>query len=471
VTGTDAKLGDYSGTSVTVMGLGLFGGGASVARFFAERGAEVTVTDLRSAEVLAPAIAELEQLPLSWVLGEHREIDFQETDLVVANPAVPPRSPFLELARQAGVPITSEMSLFIGGTRARLCAVTGTQGKSSTCNLLTGLLLASNYSAYLGGNIGGSLLDRVDEFTSEDVVVLELSSYQLEALALEPEAARCFETVAILNILEDHLARHGSVAAYAKAKCQLLEHVAPGGTVLLPADDPQFANWIATDATRIDFSQQADSAPLHQSATAFHLGSQTLAQLEDLRLPGQFQRVNALVALGMAHTLGVPADMLGTALRTCRGLPHRLENLGVIGGRRIWDNAISTTPDSTVAAMLSLEPGFTLLLGGEAKGLGLEELARRAAAGAKHTICFGQGAPEFHRALTAAGAACESANTMHEAVGRAFACTEPGQEILFSPAAASFDAYPNFQARALDFRAAVRAQAGTARVKDQGNYA
>lgn len=452
----------HAGMKVTVMGLGLFGGGASVARFFAERGAKVTVTDLRTEQVLAPALHELRELPLRYVLGQHDGADFREADLIVANPGVPPSSSYLEVARQADVPITSEIALFLNRTRARLCAVTGTQGKSSTCNLLTGLLLGTEHSAYLGGNIGGSLLDRVDEFTEDEIVVLELSSYQLEALALERSSPRCFEAVAILNLREDHLARHGTLEAYAAAKLQLLHHVRPGGSVFLPARDPLLRNCAPDDTTLIEFSTDENSDALHIDTGEFRWNDQRLASVSDLRLPGEFQRPNALVALGIAHAMGAPAKALPAALRTCRGLPHRLEDLGAIAGCRVWDNAISTTPDSTVAAMNSLEPGFTLLLGGLLKESSLDELARCARERASHSICFGSGAADFERALREAGASCESTDSLHEAVALAYRSMKAKDELLFSPAAASFDAYPNVQARALDFRVALRDQAEAA---------
>ena len=445
---------DYAGTKVTVMGLGLFGGGAGVSRFFAERGAEVTVTDLRREKDLA--LAPLDDLPLRFVLGRHEEADFREADLVVANPAVPPTSRFLEVARSAGVRVTSEVALFLERTRARICAVTGTQGKSSTCNLLTGLLRHSGNAAVLAGNIGGSLLEKVDLFTENDVFVLELSSYQLEALALEGQVARRCSAVAILNILEDHLERHGSFENYAAAKRQLLELVQPGGTVFVPGDSPELALEGPADAQRVEFSATNHRFPLGLDGDVFRWEDESLATVQDLKLPGEFQRANALVALGMARAMGVSTEHLGGALQLCSGLPHRLENCGHYAGSRVWDNAVSTTPDSTVSAMRALDPGFTLLVGGQVKNLSLDELAECAAQRAKLTICFGAGAESFERALTAAGAACLRTDTVPAAVELAFDSMTPGDELLFSPAAASFDAYLNFQVRAADFRIAIR---------------
>jgi UDP-N-acetylmuramoylalanine--D-glutamate ligase len=151
---------DWTGRRVTVMGLGLFGGGATVARAFARRGARVTVTDLRSAEVLEPSLRALAGLPLELVLGEHRAADFTGAELVVANPAVRPDHELLALARAHGATVAGEIELFLANVRARVACVTGTQGKSSVCHVLHGLLERSGVRAVLGGNIGTALVDR-----------------------------------------------------------------------------------------------------------------------------------------------------------------------------------------------------------------------------------------------------------------------------------------------------------------------
>ena len=445
----------------TVMGLGLFGGGVSATRFLVARGARVTVTDLRNESVLSPAIEALVDLDVRFVLGRHRPDDFSNTDLVVANPAVPPSSPFLEQARSRGVRVTSEVALFLETSRARVCAVTGTQGKSSTSNLLAHLLRSWPGRVFLGGNIGGSLLEETPDYDEQDLVVLELSSYQLEALGLEEqlsESARRLEAAAILNVLEDHLERHGSREAYAAAKAGLLDFVRPGGFVFLPDDDPIVRNWKRSGLETIHFSTETTRASLRLNSGEFCLGQEVLAKESDLRLAGSFQRTNALVALGMARTLGVAVPDLAPALRDCTGLPYRLEDLGVLNGCRVWDNAVSTTPDSTVAAMNSLAPGFTLLLGGQVKNLPLDKLANAASTRARHVICFGSGANRFARDLDAHGVPFEVVETVRDAVELAYTRMSPGDELLFSPAAASFDAYPNFKARAMDFRAALRAR-------------
>ncbi len=448
--------GDLAGRRVTVMGLGLFGGGAAVVRHLASRGARVTVTDLRAPELLAESLAAIRGTGAREVLGEHRPEDFAEADLVVANPAVPPSSPFLQLARERGVPVTSETELFLEQCAARVAAITGTQGKSTTCRILATLLAGAGRTVHLGGNIGAPLIERAAEMAPGDLVVLEVSSYQLEALG--PGAPARAAAVAVTNVLADHLERHGSPAAYAAAKRRVLELLAEDGVALLPGDDPALADWRPPRGRveRFRFAPAAEGPCLDDEG--FLRDGERLARFDDLPLPGAFQRENALVALAMARALGVEREALAPALRTVRGLDHRLQDLGPHGGRRVWDNGVSTTPDSTVAALAALaeDPGgpVVLVCGGRAKDLPLGELAA-AAARTRAAVCFGESAAHLAGALEAAGARVERRDTLEAAVRAAYSLSDAGDAILFSPACASFDAYRNFAERARAFRAAL----------------
>jgi UDP-N-acetylmuramoylalanine--D-glutamate ligase len=358
---------DWSGARVTVMGLGLFGGGAAVARALARRGARVTVTDRRGERELAPALAEIADLGLELALGGHRARDFTRADLVVANPAVPPGAPELAAARAAGVPVSSEAALFLASCPSRLVLVTGTQGKSSVCNALAQLFGACGTTAHLGGNVGRPLLDRVEELAPEDVVVLELSSYQLEAL---PPAASWrgraprVEAVCVTNVLADHLERHGSVAAYREAKRRVLELLpGSGGVAVLPAGDPELATpaWRPAGARRVEVHAAPCGRGLDVAGGVFRLDGEALGHARDVRLPGAFQRANVLLALGLARLAGADPGRLARAVAGVVGLPHRLEDLGCFAGHRVWDNGVSTTPDSTEGVLESLRPGFALL--------------------------------------------------------------------------------------------------------------
>lgn len=449
---------ELDGRRVTVMGLGLFGGGASVARFLASRGARVTVTDLRSGAELEPALRLLEGLPVRLVLGGHVEDDFARTELVVANPAVAPGSRYLQLARAAGVPVSSEIELFLDLCPARIAAVTGTQGKSSTCSTLCQLLRAAGMPVHLGGNIGHSLLEEAERMSAPDLVVLELSSYQLEALPPPGRERRTrVEVVAVTNVLADHLERHGTLENYAAAKRRILELVeASGGRAVLSAECPRLARWQGPGWQRVDlWPTRASQRGLNFAAGCFRLDEERLGRVEDLRLPGHFQRENTLVALGLARLLGAPAQALERAVGELVALPHRMQDLGTFRGQRVIDNGVSTTPDSTIAAVLSMRSGFTLLLGGKPKALPLDELIRTLRGRARRVGVFGAASETFPGVLRAAGLECFYAPRLEDVLAQAFEHMEPGEELLFSPACASFDAYLNFRERALAFQAAL----------------
>lgn len=440
-----------AGRRVTVMGVGLFGGGAATCRFLARRGARLVVTDLRSEQELAPTLAELRELDLELVLGRHEPRHFTDMDLVVANPAVPPRSEFLELARARSVPVTSELALFLENACAELFAITGTQGKSTTCHVLHELLGGDRAGVHLGGNIGNSLLDVVDELAPADRCVLEVSSYQLEALALEGVTrVPTLAAVAITNILSDHLERHGTQEEYARAKRHLLELARAGGLAVVPDGSGLETHGLR----RLAFSTGGPS-DLDCEEGAFRLGGRALAPLDALTLPGSFQHANALVALGLAAEAGVPPSDLAARLARVRGLPHRAEELGTFAGLRVVDNGVSTTPDSTISVLRSLDGPVRLLIGGQAKRLDYDELAREARARDVHAIAFGRAAGFLAERFAAERATCAAVATLEDAVALAFRRPRPGETLCFSPACASFDAYSNFRARALAFRRAV----------------
>ena len=210
---------DFRGKRVTVAGLGHFGGNIAAARWLLEQGADVLITDSATPEALDDAVAQFKGLNVRWRLGEHREADFVSADWVVASPAMQPRHRCLIAARQAGVPVTTEIRLFIERCPARIIGVTGTKGKSTTAKLLH-LMLSQRYRTHMGGNIGGSLLDELQWIDHDNLVVLELSSYMLHYL----REIKWSPHVAVVTLLAaDHLKWHGSLKAYLEAKRTIVE--------------------------------------------------------------------------------------------------------------------------------------------------------------------------------------------------------------------------------------------------------
>lgn len=438
------------GRRATVLGLGLFGGGVAAARWLVERGARVTVTDLRDAATLAPAVRELAGLDVELVLGEHRARDLEEAALVVANPAVPPDSRWLARARAAGAVVTSEVELFLRTTPARTVLVTGTHGKSSTVHALGQLLEHAGVRARAGGNLGAPLLGC--DAGAGEVCVVELSSYQLEALPRPCEPVPGAAAAAVTCVAADHLERHGDVAAYAAAKARIGELCGERAELWLPEDlsAPRFTE------TPARVRRFGPGAELRVEDGELRLGDEVLGRVEDVPLPGTFQVRNVLLALGLARGLVDGPGGLRAAVPRLRGLPHRLEDLGAVDGVRVLDNGVSTTPESTTAALESVDGPCTLLVGGQRKrGLDFDTLWRAAAERGARAVAFGAAGGELAEELGRAGVPVERAGTLEEAVSRGLSRTPAGGTLLFSPACASFDAYPNFRARALAFRAAL----------------
>ncbi|MBM3987570.1 MAG: UDP-N-acetylmuramoyl-L-alanine--D-glutamate ligase [Planctomycetes bacterium] len=449
----------FAGRRVTVMGLGLQGGGVEVVRFLAARGAQVTVTDKRPAEQLRESLDAIAGLGVRTVLGLHRAEDFTSAEVVVANPAVAPHHPLLVAARAAGVLVTSEMALFLAACPARVVLVTGTQGKSSTTHATARLLEESGFRVHLGGNIGRALISALDDLRPDDLALVEISSYQLEALPEGFGPCERVAAVACVNVLADHLERHGTVADYDAAKRRILDLAPANATVVLSADDPRVGRWQVTRGHVQRFSTAPRArTPLHIADGEFRLGSETLGRVADLRLAGEFQRGNMLAALGLARALGAASASLARAVGAVRGLEHRLQDLGEFDGHRVWDNGISTTPDSTMSALQSLERPLVLLCGGQAKqGLPLDELAALARERARAVVTFGGSSEPLAAAFRAAGVPVCATATLREGVARAWGELRQGETLLFSPACASFDEFLNFRDRALRFREHVQA--------------
>jgi UDP-N-acetylmuramoylalanine--D-glutamate ligase len=432
------------------MGLGLFGGGSAVARHFATKGDEVTVTDLRDAYELSPALEELADLDLHLVLGEHREEDFTEAEVVVANPAVRPSNPYLELARSSGARITSEVALFLDLCPCEVIAITGTQGKSSTCSYLAQLLAQGPRRVHLGGNIGRSLLAHITEISADDLVVLELSSYQLESLPDELMRSRADSPIGIagiVNVLSDHLERHGTREEYARAKLRLAELLRPGGTLVLP-DDPLPVEIGTPGDLRLRYHGRRD---IRAEADRFLCGQEALGEARDCPFEAPFQRSNVALALGLGRIAGLSTEALAAGLASLHGLPHRLDPVGRLDGRPLWDNGVSTTPDSTISALEGLPPGAILLLGGQVKRLDLAPLIEACRQHEAQVVIFGAAREAWPAAFAAAGLPAATAASPCEALDRARELE--GSGVLFSPACSSFDAYANFKARAQEFLA------------------
>lgn len=454
-----AAFSNWRNRRVTVMGLGGFGGGVGVTRWLAAAGATVTVTDCAPAERLERSLTEIADLGVTLRLGGHDERDFRETDLVVVNPAVPDSSPYLAAARAAGVPITTEINLFVERCPARCVGITGTVGKS-TVTAMTGHILTQAAErgcaaprirrVWVGGNIGRSLLDVLPQIDPADVVVLELSSFQLHRTPLVRWSPR---VAVITNITPNHLDWHGTFAAYAAAKLNILRFQDPARDVIVAGDRPELLKLFEQlhgDLSGVWRYGLAGDVPVaaQQSTPAIDCDDRRLSWPGlQLDVPGRHNLENAAAALTVAHALGVPDDAAAALLSTFQALPHRLQRVARRAGVTYYDDSKSTTPESTLTALRSFDPPLLVILGGYDKGSDLRPVAEEAARRAKFAACIGPTGPSLAETVTRAGGAAAVFPNLPAAMAAVMARAEPGDTVLLSPACASWGEFRDYRER------------------------
>ena len=447
---------------VTILGLGLFGGGAGAARYFAERGARVIVADSRKAEELAESMDALLGLPIEYHLGPHQTSDFAGSEIVVVNPGVPNGAPALEMARRAGAALDTEINLLFRCCRAPIAAVTGTNGKSTTVALLGEMMRAAGRTTWVGGNLGGSLLPDVDKIAPGDVVALEISSFQAERM---PWAGVHPHLGAVLNITPNHLDRHHDMAEYAEAKKELLRRQGPDDFAILNALDERLQTWTDAGAGQKFFYGAPDSAGRGirldgDRVRLWRPGAREEISLERMRLVGPHNQFNAACAAASAWLLGADRRAIEAALASFAGLPDRIELVGEKNGVRYYNDSIATTPESTIVALESFAQPVVLIAGGSSKNLSFEHLGPRIASRARAVVLMGRTAPQIESSIRAARGAqpiMEHAAALPEAVATAARLARPGEVVLLSPACASFDMFRNYAERGQKFRECVRA--------------
>lgn len=421
---------DFRSRRVTVAGLGRFGGGVSVARWLVQQGAQVTVTDQASADVLGESVKKLDSLPIRFVLGEHRDTDFTDTEVVVASPAIAPDNRYLQLAHQADVPVTTEICLFVERCTAPIVGVTGTKGKSTTTAML-GAILSKSRRTWVGGNIGRSLLGDLPQISPSDAVVLELSSYMLDYLRV----ARWSPHVAVITMIApDHLQWHGSYEKYVRAKQTIVEFQQAGDFAL------------ANSA-----SESAIAMARRSGGTFIAYGAHGYEPFE-LHVPGEHNQLNAQGAFTAAKLLGATRPQAVEALSEFRGLSHRLELVHEADGVRWFDDSIATIPQAAVVALHAFESRRVIqIVGGYDKHLAFDALAAALNRHARAVLCIGATGPTIARLMEKDDVADKPAvyecGDLATAVRRARSIAEAGDVVLLSTACASYDQFVNFEKR------------------------
>lgn len=448
-------IGDFDGKSVLVMGLGKFGGGVDSAMFAAKTGAKVVVTDMANEDALKDALEKLSPYDITYHLGNHLGDDFDDssdTDIVIVNPAVRPDNKFVRLAENAGKMVTSQIELFFELCPAKIVGITGANGKSTTTAITAYILERAVRPArkvWLSGNIGNRpLLEIVEQVSSEDIVVLEISSFQAEQLARSKKAPHIS---LITNLTPNHLDRHGTFEEYCKAKETIFEYQNTDGdeaaVSIFNAEDAVTGEWYkkySVESGRISHAYKASDV------------SDCLAGV--FRLAGDMNRSNLAGALAVADHFEIDDDALLEAVSTFKSLPNRLELVEEIDGVKWYDDSIATTPDSAIAALKAFSEPKIIIAGGYDKRLPFDEFGRVIAEKAKGAILIGQTADAIAAAIHNAGKTevhVEIVGSMEEAVVRASLLGEAGDVVLMSPACASYDMFENYKQRGEVFASAV----------------
>ena len=452
---------DLRGKRVLVMGLGLQGSGMAAARYAAQQGAVVRVTDMKAPEILAPSVHALAGLPIEFVLGEHRNEDFLWAEIVIRNPGIPLTSPYLRLAREHGASIEMEIALFFLACPGRIIGITGTRGKTTTASLIYKILQEGGASTVLGGNVAGvETLSLLPQITPETLVVLELSSWQLEGLA--PHALS--PAVAVMtNVYPDHLNTYTSMEDYAEAKANIFRHQHAGDLAIFNYDNSWTRHFGEEAPGRVWFTSI-------ERGGSFKRGSTTISPFifRETSLVGKHNLENVLLATTTARLLGVSDEIIATAVRGFHGVAHRLEEVAVINGVRYINDSASTTPVAGRVGVEAFEGPIILVAGGNTKHLPLEDwpatVVRRCRA---VVLLAGTGTEELLPAVHEEVVKQGVSNPVHgifdnftRALDTAVSLTRPGDVLLFSPGFTSFGMFLNEFDRGDQFVAYVRGLKG-----------
>ncbi len=449
---------DFRGRQVTLVGLGTRTH-VALARYLVGKGARVRISERKPREQLSRELELIADLPVELRLGGHQPEDVLDADVVFVSPGVPREIPVLGVACERGIPISSEIELLFARCLAPIVGITGSAGKTTTTTLVGEMLRADGRAVYVGGNIGIPLIEKVDDIAADSWVVLELSSYQLEALD------RSAHVGAILNVTPNHLDRHPSFEHYRESKFNLVRHQSPGDTAILGADDPVAASL----APRCTGSVRWFSSDHDVTVGAYRRGDELIVRDEsvdarfavtsDLKVPGAHNVLNVLAAAAVARATGVRLAAISQIATTFTGVEHRLEFVRQIDGVSYYNDSIATSPERTRAGLQSFTCPIVLIAGGRSKHLPMEDLARTIVEKVRAVVTIGEMADEIEEAVRAQSGGeklpIERASDLAGAVRIARTLARPGDAVLLSPSGTSFDQFQDFEDRGRRFKAEV----------------
>lgn len=475
-----SNIKNFQDATVTVMGLGRYkkGSGIGAAKWLMRHGAQLVITDLKDEEELHESVDEIMHWYTEYraqyadrdiyqpvfVLGKHDADNFTDVDLVVQNPGVARESEFVQLAKEQGVPIESDISLFFRYCPFPIFSITGTRGKSTTTSLLGEMLKHQHPKTVVAGNITRSPLEDLDWLLEEKApvpIVLELSSWLLESI----EGLGLGPRIAILtNAYKDHLDRYPSFEAYVAAKELIFHEQKPEQVAILNADQEimheiagripskhihWFSATVLPEGTNGAYRDGDDLVRRINGLTTKY------AHVHDLKLIGEHNVMNALAASLAAHLVGVSDEDIHATLKSFAGLPGRQEILGEVEGVMFVNDTTGTSPEGVMAALKRFGKGgnIVLICGGSSKGLGFEEMGKMIGEQCKYVVVFeGDAANDIESAI-GDGAPSVRAKSMEQAVKVAFENAKLGDVVLLSPGTSSFGMFKNEFDRGDQFKA------------------
>lgn len=450
---------DFKNRKIAVLGFGVEG--VASAKYLHEKGAFVWVLDKRKKEELDQRfVSAIEGLGVPFILGDNYLSDLSQFDMIVRSPGVKRSAPELVQAEKDGVVITSQIKLFFDLCPAKIIGVTGTKGKGTTSSLIYEMLKLAGRDVYLGGNIGFPPFAFLNQLTGQSIVVLELSSFQLQDLRKSPHIA------VMLMVTSEHLDYHATVEEYVEAKRNILRFQTQNDFAILNRDYPATnESDIHTEGKIFFVSRERET-----DNGCFALGGkvvirkngsdQEIIKIEDIFLPGKHNLENVCAAVMAAHLSGVGREEITHVLKNFKGLEHRLELVKEVDGVKYYDDSFSTTPETAIAAIEAFDNPEILILGGSSKKSDFSELGRviRNAKNIKAIIGIGEEWDEIKLHITHTSSQIlliEGATNMDQIVQAASKVAKPGDVVILSPACASFDMFKNYKERGEQFKKAV----------------
>ncbi len=431
--------------------------GLSTARFLLRQGADVTVTDSKEKDKFNGDLDELLKNGARAVLGNYPDVRPGIYDLLVVSPGVPPSVAPAVSARQQGIPVTGELELVYRYARTPIVAITGTNGKTTTTSLVGEIFKAVGRRTLVGGNIGTTLVDVIKDYGPQDIIVAEVSSFQLEtAEQFRPRVA------VILNIAPDHLDRHGTIENYIAAKALIFARQGPGDFTVLNYDDPGTRALAGQVPGQVIFFSRRHS--LEEGVLV--QGDRIIVRLAsvqtdvlgtgELAIPGAHNLENALAAVATAFVMGVAPTVLAQTLRSFAGVEHRLETVADINGVRYINDSKGTNPEASIKALEAFDRPIVLLAGGRNKGSDFTAFSRRVREKVRVLVLLGECADEIERSAREEGfVSVKRVSDFRKAVLEAYRAALPGDVVLLSPACASWDMFKNYEERGNLFKSIV----------------